>query len=284
MSLIEVFTRFPDQEACIEHLEGIRFGRQAYCPLCGSVYVARKSDGDRVGRWNCYGCRSSFNVLSGTIFQGTKVPLQKWFLAVKLVLNARKGISSHQLARDLDLNRGTAYTMLMRIRFEMADWQNYVVLRGIVEADETYVGAAGGLRGRGTDKTAVIGAFQRQGPIIARVLENVTAEEIRCFIEDHVFEGSDFHTDGLNAYRMLRDTLKHHVVKRRQRRFVGSVHTNGIEGFWSIVKRSWFGTHHRVDKPNIDYYLAEICYRQSNRNKTNPFDFFIETCVEDRAL
>ena len=167
MSLLDVFQRFPDQQACIEHLEELRIGNGPHCRHCGSVYVARKVDAGWIGRLNCCSCRSSRNVLSGTMFQGTKVPLQKWFLAVQLVLNARKGISSHQLARDLDMNRGTAWSILMRIRLEMAERQNYVVPKGIVEADESYVGPAsseGSLRGRGTNKTAVIGAIQRQGP------------------------------------------------------------------------------------------------------------------------
>lgn len=140
MNLINIFTRFPDQEACIEHLEGIRFSASSYCPHCGSVDVARKEDSGRVGRWNCHACKSSFNVLSGTIFEKTKVPLQKWFMAVGLVVNAKKSLSSCQLARDLELNQKTAWFMQQRIRAEMASKQSGIRLQGIVEADETYVG------------------------------------------------------------------------------------------------------------------------------------------------
>ncbi len=138
MNLYTVFARFPDRESCLEHLERVRWGDRPHCPHCGSVKVARKADGRRQGRWNCHGCKSSFNVLSGTVMQKTKVPLQKWFMAIALVLNAKKSLSSHQCARDLDLNQKTAWYLIMRIREAMP--VHGELLQGIVEADECYVG------------------------------------------------------------------------------------------------------------------------------------------------
>ncbi len=111
MNLLNIFTRYPDQEACIEHFEGVRWGDDPHCPHCGSTHVARKSEGRKIGRWNCHGCKSSFNVLSGTIFEKTRVPLQKWFMAIGLIVNAKKSLSSCQLARDLDLTQPTAWYM-----------------------------------------------------------------------------------------------------------------------------------------------------------------------------
>ena len=140
MNLINILTRYPDQEACIEHLEVVRWRDDPDCPLCGSVKVARKADSGRAGRWNCHDCKSSFNVLSGTIFEKTKVPLQKWFMAIGLIVNAKKSMSSCQLARDLDLTQPTAWYMQQRIRAEMAKKQGSIILQGVVEADETYVG------------------------------------------------------------------------------------------------------------------------------------------------
>ena len=139
MNLIAIFRRFPDHQSCIEHLEDIRWGDQAHCPHCEGGHVARKCDGDRVGRWNCHDCKSSFNVLSGTIFEKTRVPLQKWFLGIGLMVNAKKSLSSYQLARDADLTQQTALYMQQRIRAAMAADQA-PLLQGIVEADETYVG------------------------------------------------------------------------------------------------------------------------------------------------
>lgn len=130
-----VFQIFPTHEACIAHLEKARWGDKPNCPHCDSENVARKADGNRVGRWNCHNCKSSFNVLSGTIFQGTKIPLQKWFLAISLLFNEKKSISSHQLARDLDMNQKTAWFLVMRIHAAMVEKDS--LLFGIMEANET---------------------------------------------------------------------------------------------------------------------------------------------------
>ena len=110
MNLIEVMERFPDQESCIDHLERIRWRGTPACPHCGSISVKRKKeDGEgRIGCWNCHDCNASFKVTQGTVFHGTKIPLQKWFLAITLVLNAKKGLSSYQLSRDLQLNQKTS--------------------------------------------------------------------------------------------------------------------------------------------------------------------------------
>ena len=139
MNLITICTRFPTQHDCLIHLESVRWGDTPRCPHCDSDKVARKADGQRIGRWNCHSCHSSFNVLSKTIMQKTKIPLQKWFLAIGLMVNAKKSVSSYQLSRDLEVNQPSAWYMQQRIRQAMAenqaDW-----LSGIVEADETYVG------------------------------------------------------------------------------------------------------------------------------------------------
>ncbi len=132
MNLFETIRRFPDQQACIDHLEDIRFKNGTYCPLCGSTEKARPSNlKSRVGRWNCHDCKSSFNVLSGTIMQGTHIPLQKWFVAIALIVNAKKSVSSYQLARDLELNQKSAWYMQQRIRAAMASDQA-PMLAGIV--------------------------------------------------------------------------------------------------------------------------------------------------------
>ena len=119
LNLITVIKRFPDHESCVKHLETVRWGDTPECAYCESQNVAPKREGGRIGRWNCHLCKSSFNVLAKTMFQGTKVDLQKWFLAISLVANARKSIASCQLARDLNLNQSTAWYMIHRIRAEM---------------------------------------------------------------------------------------------------------------------------------------------------------------------
>ena len=161
MNLSAVFNQFPDQQSCIAHLEAIRWPEVAICPHCNSDRVARKVEGAKVGRWNCHNCTSSFNVLSGTIFQGTRVPLQKWFLAISLMANAKKSLSSYQLARDLDITQQTAWFMQQRIRAAMAG-DDGELLQGIIEADETYLGG----KPRHKDRTTSAAAAHRAKPLL----------------------------------------------------------------------------------------------------------------------
>ena len=164
MNLISIFKQYPDQLTCIEHLERVRWNDIPACPHCGSVGVARKADGDQVGRWNCHDCKSSFNVLSGTVFSKTRIPLQKWFLAINMVLNAKKSLSSCQVARDLDMNQKSAWYLVMRVRKAMAAGSQSF-LSGIVEADEAYIGGKPRKPNkREDDKPSKRGRGHRQAP------------------------------------------------------------------------------------------------------------------------
>jgi len=135
MDIITIFEEFPDQEACIEHLEKVRWAEEPVCVYCGSSNT-RPRKGEK--RHHCRDCNKAFSVLQGTVFENTKLPLQKWFVGISLILNAKKGISSHQLARDLKVDKDTAWLLQMRVREAMKD--NSELLSGIVEIDETYIG------------------------------------------------------------------------------------------------------------------------------------------------
>ena len=173
MDLNEVFTRFPDQAACIAHLEAIRWGDHPACPRCGSPSVARKADGTRVGRWNCRGCRSSFNVLQGTIFQKTRIPLQKWFLAIGILASAGTGVSSGRLARDLDLNQKSAWFLALRVRAALSS-DATGLLSGIAAAGGRN-GHRGGMRPR-DDRGR--GLFTRDGLMALHRAADGDAESI----------------------------------------------------------------------------------------------------------
>ena len=295
MDLLRIFEQFPNQESCIAHLENIRFGEKPYCPLCGDFKVARKSDNCRVGRWNCYDCGSSFNVLSGTIFQKTKIPLQKWFLALALVLDAKKSLSSHQLARHLNLNQGSIWYLVQRIRSEMTSKQGSVMLQGIVEADESYIGGkpmnrypymgkSDSPRGRGTSKLAVLGVVQRGGNVFAQVAEDLTGEGIVDFLKNAVNpEDSHLITDGFSSYKAARPFIKHSVFTRSQGVFERGIHTNTMEGFWAGFKRAWYGTHHRYDRQYAPLYIAECCYKYNSRGNPIAFETFLEGCFKVAA-
>ena len=242
MNLMTIFHRFPDQKTCLQHLERVRWGDAPHCPHCGSIRAARKADGSRVGRWNCHDCHASFNVLSGTIFEKTKVPLQKWFMAIGLMVNAKKSLSSHQLARDLDLTQPTALYVQQRIRAAMAADQGNL-LQGIVEADETYVGGKPrkgrrrdkddppAPRGRGTRKTAVIGAVERGGNVTARIADNLTGRGIVRFLKETVDPlGTLLITDEYRAYNAANGLYNRAVINHSVSYAEGETHTNTIEG------------------------------------------------------
>ena len=263
MNLISVFNQFPNQQACIDHLEGIRWPGKATCPLCGSDRVARKVEGHKVGRWNCHKCKSSFNVLSGTIFQKTKIPLQKWFLAISLMANAKKSLSSYQLARDLELTQQSAWFMQQRIRAAMASDEG-ALLQSIIEADETYVGGKprykdkNNKRGRGASgKTSVVGAVQREGEVRAEVTDDTKGRTVLGFIEQSVdVSESSLITDEYKAYTNAYKLMPHRTVSHEEG-YVdpddSTLHTNTIEGFWSLLKRAWYGSHHKYTKVERSY-------------------------------
>lgn len=288
MDLFTTFQKFPTHEACIAYLEDIRWGDEPVCPLCSKTDVARTDTQGRPGRWNCHACKSSFNVLSGTIFMGTKVPLQKWFVAISLLLNAKKSISSHQLARDLDMNQKTAWYMAMRIRDAMVDKDAF--LFGIVEADETYIGGKPRKNdkdsddppkpGRGTKKLPVIGALARGGKVVAEPSPKVTAKTLKAFLGRHVDgDNSLLITDEYSGYRRMSEWVPHETINHTLAYVEGLIHTNTIEGFWSLVKRAIFGQHHHYTREHAAAYIIEACFKYNARHQASPFDAFMRAAV-----
>ncbi len=290
MNLITIYSLYPDQEACIEHLEAVRWRGEANCPHCGSLRVARKADGRREGRWNCYDCKSSFNVLSGTIFEKTKIELQRWFLAVGLIVNAKKSLSSYQLARDLDLNQKSAWYMQQRIRAAMAAGQA-PLLQGIVEADEAYIGGKprkrnkrsddgpGAPRGRATRKLPVIGAVERGGNVTARVADDLSGKGILRFIKDTIDPaGTLLITDEYRGYNAVRGHVRHAVINHSVAYADGATHTNTIEGFWSLLKRAWYGSHHHYSRPYSPLFIAEANWKYNHRKDSDGFGSFLRGC------
>lgn len=281
MNLLAVMTRYPNQRACIAHLERVRWGNKPACPYCGSLDVARKKEGRLIGRWNCHDCKDSFNVLAGTVMQKTKIPLVKWFAAIALVVNAKKSLSSCQLARDLQMNQGTAWYLMQRIRSAMAADQGGF-LRGVVEADEAYLGARprkpnersaprNNPRGRGTSKTPVLGAVERNGRVKAMVADDATGRTVLEFIKNSVDpEGSVLVTDEYRPYQAVRPYMTHVVVNHSDHYSDRSGgHTNTIEGFWSLLKRAWYGQHHHYQRQYSPLYVAEAAWKYNHRKDTD---------------
>lgn len=288
MNLVEVMKRFPDQQSCIEFLEHIRWGNTPQCTHCNSIKVNTRYEKQQnlIGRYNCQDCKASFKVTCNTVFHGTKMPLQKWFVAISLIMNAKKSLSSHQLARDLDLKQQTAWSMMQKIRAEMAIKSN-VLLKGIIEADETYIGGKPRKRnkkedrepikrGRGTSKTPVIGAVERGGHVVAKVADDLTGQSIMKFIKSVAsIEDSELMTDEYKGYLTIGREMKHHIINHKEQYVDGNVHTNTIEGFWSLLKRAWYGTHHHYSVIYTPLYVAEACYKYNYRNHDDIFDKFL---------
>lgn len=289
MNLIEIVEKYPDQQACIAYLEAIRWGDKPVCPHCGSSHVARKKENNRIGRWNCHHCRNSFNVLKGTIFQGTQIPLQKWFMGIALMVNAKKSLSSYQMARDINVSQMSCWFMQQRIRAAMASKERHF-LKGIVEADEAYIGGKPRRskrddddppkRGRGTDKTAVIGAVERGGKVVARIAEDLSGKGIMQFIK-RVVDATEtlLVTDEYPAYRVVDRVMARLSVNHSYTYVQGDVHTNTIEGFWAHLKRAWFGQHHHYSKPYAPLYIAEACWKYNHRGTPDGFDMFVNSAM-----
>ena len=226
-------------------------------------------------------------MLSGTIFQGTKVPLQKWFAAIAILLNAKKSVSSCQLARDLDLTQPTAWYMGVRIRRAMAN--DGAFLSGIVETDETYIGGKprkdnehGGPSGprRKSTKLPIVGAVERDGKVNAMPMPRVTTRLINAFLRRNIDPRSILMTDMSVMYNEVRDWMHHMRVNHSERYVYGAIHTNTIEGFWALVKRAISGQHHHYTVEHAAMYIDEAAYKYNTRRQENPWDRFMERACD----
>lgn len=287
MNLITIFRRFPDQMACIAHLEDIRWGAEAHCPKCRSIHVARKCDGERVGRWNCHDCHASFNVLSGTIFEKTRVPLQKWFFAIGLMINAKKSLSSYQLARDLELTHQTALFMQQRIRAAMAADHAADLLHKIVEVDEDHVDGnarkgdrrdddgPGGRHG-GTLKMQVITAVEHGGCVIAYVVDNPTGKGIIRFLKETVDScGSLLIEDKYKEYNAGKTSYEHVVINHLVTYANGDIHMKTIKGYGALLKRAWYRPHRYHSRRVAPLFVSEALWKHNHQDDGNPFASFL---------
>ena len=287
MNVISIVQQFGTQESCIELLEKVKWQGEPVCPFCKSNRVARKTEKHHVGRWNCHNCLSTFRVMHGTIFERTKIALPKWFAAIAILLNAKKSVSSYQLARDLDLTQPTASYMAMRIRRAMQE--DGAFLRGIVEADEAYLGGRRrkrndrndkpGPRGPSSTKMAVLGAVERDGKVKAIPAPRVTTKLINYFLRRNVDPRAMLITDYYPGYNEVRDWISHKRINHSNRYVDGDIHTNTIEGFWALVKRAISGQHHHYTLDYAAEYIDEASYKYNTRKSETPFADFMQRAV-----
>lgn len=264
-----------------EHLEQLRWPIGPVCPHCGSITVyplKAKPESKRPvrkGVYKCKDCRKQFTVTVGTLFEGSHVPLNKWLMAVSLMCSSKKGISAHQLHRMLGVTYKTAWFMGHRIRHAMQQPALKEKLKGIVEVDETYVGGkprkkGNNKRGRGTKKTPVVALVQRDGTVRSQIINRVTGKNLKRFIAGNVDNNSTVMTDDLNAYRAIEGEFNHKSVNHSLGQYVdGQVHTNTIEGYFSLLKRGINGIFHHVSKKHLHRYLTEFDYKYNMRKVTD---------------
>ncbi len=275
-SVLELIKAFPDEQSCIDHIEKLRWDGNVSSPFDSSSKVYKCKD----NKYRCKNTGKYFNVKTNTIFDNTKIELQKWFLAIWIVTSHKKGISSLQLGRDLDITQKSAWFMLQRIR-NCFGIENNNELDNEVEADETYVGGKNKNRhankkieasqGRSSKaKAPVFGMIERNGKLNARKVEDVKMETLTNEVIQNVKDSAILYTDEWLGYNGLKRIYDHSVVKHNQGQYVnGRVHTNTIEGFWSLLKRGIFGIYHFTSKKHLQKYVDEFVFRYNTRNTTS---------------
>jgi transposase-like protein len=289
MNILDLMKKFATQGDCIKHLEKVRWADKVKCVYCGSKNT---NELKKELRHHCNGCRKSFSVTVGTIFHHTHIELQKWFLVMSLMLNARKGASSCQIARDLGMRQPTVWKMMKIIRGAMKSDQSEL-LSGIVEMDETYIGGKprkknknddddkGSPRGRGTKKECVVGMIEREGKVKTIVQKRLRFQDLKGIVDNNIntFK-SILMTDDFKGYVPFKRVMPHYSVNHSKGQYAnGSIHTNSIESFWAIVKRGMMGQFHWVSKKYLSRYMDEFCWRFNNRDNENGFEQLLMNAV-----
>ncbi len=288
MNLAELVEEFGSNDRCREYLQHLRWPDGPECPTCQSKSVSYISTRKQ---FDCNSCRRRFSVLAGTIFQDTKLPLWKWFAAVYLMCESKKGISALQLKRMLNVKSyETAWYLTQRIRKAMGDGEE-TPLHGIVEADETWHG--GKRRGHGSgpyasgNKTVVVGAVERGGEVRLRVTRGRDRGTLTRFLNEVVADDAKaIYTDDWVGYKGIGDhNTEHRAINHTAKEWVrGDVHTNTVESVWSLFKRSVVGSYHQVSVKHLPAYLDEQEWRFNNRDNPYLFRDTLLRLVEADAL
>jgi transposase-like protein len=272
MNLMKLMEQYNSDDACREVLAQLRWHGGIQCPRCESKSIRNSYTRDQ---YDCASCGYQFSVTSGTIFHDSHLPLQKWFVAIYLMIESKKGISANQMKRTLNVSYKTAWYLCHRIRATMTT-ETGKQLGGSIEVDETWVGGKKKDVGHGYkgNKSIAIGAVERDGDVVLNTIEHADSDTLGKFIHEHTApEIEAIYTDELPAYKVLdKQGIEHETVNHSADEWVrGDVHTNSVENIWSLLKRSIMGSYHQVSKKHLDAYLDELEWRFNNRE--NPYLF-----------
>ncbi|MCB9192780.1 MAG: IS1595 family transposase [Flavobacteriales bacterium] len=318
MNLIEINEQFPTELDCIVHLEKVRYGKKPKCAFCDSVNLGvRLKD----HRFTCKDCRKTSSVTAGTALHGTRIPIKTWFYAFAIISDAKKGVSALQLQRNLGVSYPTAWKMYMDIRGMMVDdnakldgvvemdetyiggkprknakmmltdSQKEKLDHKLYDLKEDFEITEGQYkkkypkvkpkRGRGTTKISVVGIVQRDGNVVAEVMENLTARNLRKMVQENVKESdSILVTDEYSGYNRLSEIIEHIKIDHQKMWSYKGINTNSIESFWAIIKRGIIGQYHQVSPKYLPNYVAEFVFKYNNRHDDDMFETLVKNAVK----
>jgi transposase-like protein len=276
-SVIDLLDHFSEEANCAEYLIWLRWGgEEPTCVHCSGEKLYRLGDGRH---FKCASCKKKFSLTKGTIFENSKLPLRKWFAAIYMATSHKKGVSSCQMARDLDVTQKTAWFMLHRVRelFREDSEEARNPLHKEVEADETYIGGKGankhaskkteGTQGRSLkEKTPLFGIVERSGELRVTPVRDAKRSTLLPMVRENVEPGATVYTDEYRSYRGLASLYRHSFVRHNDGEYArGEVHTNTIEGFFGEFKRGVFGIYHHVSPEHLSAYTNEYVFRYNTR-------------------
>lgn len=296
MDIFDFRERFPDEKSAIDYFICVRYKGEITCPHCGVVNngISRRTDRPKV--FNCNNCHNTFSIFKGTIFEKSDTSLVTWFYAIRSFLNAKKGFSACQLQRETGVTYKTAWRMLKQIRTAMGN-DGQKTFEAIVEIDETYIGGKprkgeddDHKRGRGTKKTPIVGIKERSsGKVHARVAfpnkegKRLSGKQLFDIVKSVCKSGTTVMTDDFVGYNALNRSSEYTRISVNHSIGEYSLgdgkHSNGIESFWSLLKRGIYGSYHHVSVKYMQYYVNEFCFRQGNRKNKGMFDILLTQCV-----